>query len=93
MKEDGHVALPRQGWEEAAERPGEVVHASYEVVFAPMVFVRKVGCLAPLFFVRLPRATASEGPSTATELLGASRLNAAAVQCSRDHLRKTRLMG
>ena len=49
MKEDGHVALPRQGWEEAAERPGEVVHASYEVVFAPMVFVRKVGCLAPLF--------------------------------------------
>ena len=44
MKEDGHVALPRQGWEEAAERPGEVVHASYEVVFAPMVFVRKVGC-------------------------------------------------
>eukprot|EP00439_Symbiodinium_sp_Y106_P070576 s3234_g12.t1 len=30
-----------EGWEEAAERPGEVVHASYEVVFAPMVFVRK----------------------------------------------------
>ncbi|CAE7440744.1 kmo [Symbiodinium sp. CCMP2456] len=30
-----------EGWEEAAERPEEVVHASYEVVFAPMVFVRK----------------------------------------------------
>ena len=53
----------------------------------------RVPFLLRFFFVRLPRATASEGPSTATELLGASRLNAAAAQCSRDRLRKTRLMG
>ena len=44
------VAPSRQGWEDAAERPEEVVHASYEVVFAPMVFVRKVGSRVPAFF-------------------------------------------
>ncbi|CAK9025991.1 Hypothetical protein SCF082_LOCUS17307 [Durusdinium trenchii] len=30
-----------EGWEEDAAQPEEPVHESYEVVFAPMVFVRK----------------------------------------------------
>ncbi|CAJ1338833.1 unnamed protein product, partial [Effrenium voratum] len=30
-----------EGWEEAANSPADLVHESYEVVFAPMVFVRK----------------------------------------------------
>uniref|UniRef100_A0A7S4QMR3 Uncharacterized protein n=1 Tax=Alexandrium monilatum TaxID=311494 RepID=A0A7S4QMR3_9DINO len=29
-----------EGWEEAADRPDETVHAAYRVVFKPMVFVR-----------------------------------------------------
>lgn len=32
-----------QGWEDEANHPAEDIHESYEVVFAPMVFVRKAG--------------------------------------------------
>ena len=84
-----------QGWEEEANHPSEAVHESYEVVFAPMVFVRKVGMqhvlfqkaqekhsLRSLFSLCLVSQSSLgiahfgsfwcvQGPSTATELVGA----------------------
>lgn len=80
-----HVRLPAQGWEEDANHPSEAVHEAYEVVFAPMVFVRKVGAEHFPFFILLPlslrvqppafplswsQALPLQGPSTATELTG-----------------------
>ena len=49
-----HFRLPAQGWEEDANHPSEVVHEAYEVVFAPMVFVRKVGAEHFPLFILLP---------------------------------------